>query len=77
MSSLHINLSTSLPSLVQLQEVLSLSEVLSESLRVAHTLESRVHEACVAKVTETSGSGGYSDICTWTAILHHLKQTNP
>ncbi len=42
-------------SLVDLREMVSLTEIGRQRSCVAHTLECRVHEACVAKVTE-SGS---------------------
>ncbi len=41
---------------VELIEVSPWDEVVCERLGVAHTLDTRVHEAGVAKVTEASGS---------------------
>ena len=43
--------------LVDFKEVVFFKKISCQWLSIADALEGRVHEACVAKVTETSGSG--------------------
>lgn len=55
-------------SLVDLQQMVSLSEIQCEGLGRTHTLECRVHKASVAKVTEPSGSRRNPDL-RWAGLL--------
>lgn len=41
---------------VELVKVSARDEIVGQGLGVAHTLDTRVHEACVAEVAETSGT---------------------
>lgn len=42
--------------LIDFKEVIFFEEILCQRLSIANTLKGRVHEACVPKVTETSGT---------------------
>ena len=65
----HYNISILLAtnSLVDFREMVSLTEIGGQRSRVAHTLEGRVHEACVAKVTESSSTLRNFDL--WYRLL--------